>query len=132
MSRAERTQEHFQRIKVAQPQTHLTSSFIGCLTAMTNGDLSAITGDHWGNALRAGGVTAAVATVVAAIGFRMNKWTRALLCGAATFGAEATFKDPTYGTTMSDIYQTALVAGGVAMVLAFFAGMAFDKIINKQ
>ena len=121
-----------QRIKVAQPQTHLTSSFIGCLTAMTNGDLTAITGDHWGNALRAGVVTAGVATVLAAIGLRVNKWTRALLCGAATFGVEMMAQSPSYGTSRTDIAQTALVAGVVAMVLAFFAGAAFDKIINKQ
>ena len=121
-----------QRIKVAQPQTHLTSSFIGCLTAMTNGDLTAITGDHWGNALRAGAVTAGIATVLAAIGLRVNKWTRALLCGAATFGVEMMAQSPSYGTSRTDIAQTALVAGVVAMVLAFFAGAAFDKIINKQ
>ena len=29
-----------QRIKTAQPQTHLTSTFLGCLTAMSEGDLS--------------------------------------------------------------------------------------------
>ena len=53
------------RIKVAQPQTHLTSTFLGCLTAMSDGDLSSITGDHWVNALRSGGITAVIATVVA-------------------------------------------------------------------
>lgn len=58
-----------ERIKEAQPQTHLTSTFLGCLTAMTNGDVTAITGEHWGNAFRSGGITAVVATVAVGLVF---------------------------------------------------------------
>ena len=121
-----------ERIKMAQPQTHLTSTFLGCLTAMTNGDISAITGDHWANALRSGGITAVIATVVAAIGLRVNQWTRALLCGVTTFSVEMIAQSPTYGTSRADIAQTSLVAAGIAMVLALIAGRMFDKVLNKS
>ena len=121
-----------ERIKMAQPQTHLTSTFLGCLTAMTNGDISAITGDHWANALRSGGITAVIATVVAAVGLRVNQWTRALLCGVATFGVEMIAQSPTYGTSRADIAQTSLIAAGIAMVLALIAGRMFDKVLNKS
>ena len=119
------------RIKVAQPQTHLTSTFIGCLMSMTDGDLSSITGEHWGNAIKNGGITAGAATVLALIGLKINDWTRALLCGITTFGVEALFKSPTYGTTMSDIYKTALVAGVIAAVLALVAGKVLNKYLSK-
>ena len=121
-----------ERIKMAQPQTHLTSTFLGCLTAMTNGDISAITGDHWANALRSGGITAVIATVVAAVGLRVNQWTRALLCGVATFGVEMIAQSPTYGTSRADIAQTSLIAAGIAMVLALIAGRMFDKVLSKS
>jgi len=121
-----------ERIKMAQPQTHLTSTFLGCLTAMTNGDISAITGDHWANALRSGGITAVIATVVAAVGLRVNQWTRALLCGVATFGVEMIAQSPTYGTSRADIAQTSLIAAGIAMVLALIAGRMFDKVLTKS
>ena len=121
-----------ERIKAAQPQTHLTSTFLGCLTAMTNGDVTAITGDHWANALRSGGITAAVATVVAGVGLRVNQWTRAALCGVATFGVEMIAQSPTYGTSRADIAQTSLVAAGIAMVLALIAGRMFEKVLNSE
>jgi len=118
-----------QRIKTAQPQTHLTSTFIGCLSAMSEGDLTSITGDHWVNALRSGGFTAAIATVIASVGLRVNNWTRALLCGAATFSVEMIAQSPTYGTSRADIFQTSLVAAGIATVLALVAGRMFNKLI---
>ena len=117
------------RIKMAQPQTHLTSTFLGCLTAMTDGDVTAITGDHWANALRSGGLTAAIATVVATVGLRVNQWTRAALCGVATFSVEMIAQSPTYGTSRSDIFQTSLVAAGIATVLALVAGRMFSKLV---
>ena len=101
-----------ERIKEAQPQTHLTSTFLGCLTAMTNGDVTAITGEHWGNAFRSGGITAVVATVAVGVGFRVNQWTRAVLCGVATFGVEMIAQSPSYGISRADIAQTSLVAAG--------------------
>ena len=119
-----------QRIKTAQPQTHLTSTFLGCLTAMSEGDLSSITGDHWVNALRSGGFTAAIATVVAAAGLRVNMWTRAVLCGVATFGVDMIAQSPTYGTSRADIAQTALVAAAIATVLALLAGRMFGKLLR--
>ena len=119
-----------QRIKAAQPQTHLTSTFLGCLTAMSEGDLSSITGDHWVNALRSGGFTAAIAPVVAAAGLRVNMWTRAVLCGVATFGVEMIAQSPTYGTSRADIAQTALVAAAIATVLALLAGRMFGKLLR--
>ena len=121
-----------QRIRTAQPQTHLTSTFLGCLTAMTNGDVSAITGDHWVNALRSGGLTAAIATVVATVGLRVNQWTRAALCGVATFSVEMIAQSPTYGTSRADIAQTSLVAAGIATVLALIAGRMFDKLLSNE
>ena len=121
-----------ERIKAAQPQTHLTSTFLGCLTAMTNGDVTAITGDHWANALRSGGITAAIATVVAGVGLRVNQWTRAALCGVATFGVEMIAQSPTYGTSRADIAQTSLIAAGIATVLALVAGRMFDKLLNTE
>jgi len=117
------------RIKIAQPQTHLTSTFLGCLTAMTDGDVTAITGDHWANALRSGGLTAAIATVVATVGLRVNQWTRAALCGVATFGVEMIAQSPTYGTSRADIAQTSLVAAGIATILALVAGRMFSKLV---
>ena len=120
------------RIKRAQPQTHLTSTFLGCLTAMSNGDLSSITGDHWVNALRSGGITAAVATVVAGAGLRVNQWTRAALCGVSTFGVEMIAQSPTYGTSRGDITQTALVASAIAIVLALVAGRMFEKLLRSE
>ena len=121
-----------ERIKAAQPQTHLTSTFLGCLTAMTNGDVTAITGDHWANALRSGGITAVIATVVAGAGLRVNQWTRAALCGVATFGVEMIAQSPTYGTSRADITQTSLVAAGIATVLALIAGRMFDKLLRNE
>ena len=121
-----------ERIKLAQPQTHLTSTFLGCLTAMTNGDISAITGDHWVNALRSGGITATIATVVAAAGLRVNNWTRAALCGVATFSVEMIAQSPTYGTSRADIAQTSLIAAGIATVLALIAGRMFDKLLSNE
>lgn len=121
-----------ERIKAAQPQTHLTSTFLGCLTAMTNGDVTAITGDHWANALRSGGITAAIATVVAGVGLRVNQWTRAALCGVATFGVEMIAQSPTYGTSRADIAQTSLIAAGIATVLALVAGRMFEKILSPE
>jgi len=121
-----------ERIKAAQPQTHLTSTFLGCLTAMTNGDVTAITGDHWANALRSGGITAVIATVVAGAGLRVNQWTRAALCGVATFGVEMIAQSPTYGTSRADIAQTSLVAAGIATVLALIAGRMFDKLLSNE
>ena len=118
-----------QRIKAAQPQTHLTGTFLGCLTAMSEGDLSSITGAHWANALRSGGMTAAIATAVAVMGIRVNNWTRAVLCGVATFGVEMIAQSPTYGTSRADIAQTSLVATVVATVLAFVAGKVFDRLL---
>ena len=120
-----------ERIKAAQPQTHLAGTFLGCLTAMTNGDVSAITGGHWSNAFRSGLMTAAVATVLATIGLRVNKWTRALLCGVATFSVEMVAQSPTYGTSRADIAQTSLTAAGIAIVLAFVAGNLFEKLLDK-
>ena len=120
------------RIKAAQPQTHLTSTFLGCLTAMSDGDLSSITGDHWVNAIRSGGITAAIATVVAAVGLRVNNWTRAALCGVATFSVEMIAQSPTYGTSRADIFQTSLVAASIATVLALVAGRMFGKLLSKQ
>ena len=121
-----------ERIKAAQPHTHLTSTFLGCLTAMTNGDVTAITGDHWANALRSGGITAVIATVVAGAGLRVNQWTRAALCGVATFGVEMIAQSPTYGTSRADIAQTSLVAAGIATVLALIAGRMFDKLLSNE
>ena len=121
-----------QRIKAAQPQTHLTSTFLGCLTAMSEGDLSSITGDHWVNALRSGGITAVIATVVAGAGLRMNQWTRAALCGVSTFGVEMVAQSPTYGTSRGDIAQTALVASAIAIVLALVAGRMFVKLLRAE
>jgi hypothetical protein len=121
-----------ERIKLAQPQTHLTSTFLGCLTAMTNGDISAITGDHWVNALRSGGITATIATVVAAAGLRVNNWTRAALCGVATFSVEMIAQSPTYGTSRADIFQTSLVAAGIATVLALVAGRLFGRLLPTE
>ena len=121
-----------ERIKAAQPQTHLTSTFLGCLTAMTNGDVTAITGDHWANALRSGGITAVIATVVAGAGLRVNQWTRAALCGVATFGVEMIAQSPTYGTSRADIAQTSLIAAGIATVLALIAGRMFDKLLSNE
>ena len=121
-----------QRIKAAQPQTHLTSTFLGCLTAMSEGDLSSITGDHWVNALRSGGVTALIATVVAGAGLKVQKWSRAALCGVATFGVEMIAQSPTYGTSRADIAQTALVAAVIASVLALLAGRMFEKVLGSE
>tara|TARA_B100001245_G_C22563046_1_gene280858 strand:+ start:66 stop:437 length:372 start_codon:yes stop_codon:yes gene_type:complete len=121
-----------ERIKLAQPQTHLTSTFLGCLTAMTNGDISAITGDHWVNALRSGGITATIATVVAAAGLRVNNWTRAALCGVATFSVEMIAQSPTYGTSRADIFQTSMVAAGIATVLALVAGRLFGRLLPTE
>ena len=121
-----------ERIKAAQPQTHLTSTFLGCLTAMTNGDVTAITGDHWANALRSGGITAVIATVVAGAGLRVNQWTRAALCGVATYGVEMIAQSPTYGTSRADIAQTSLIAAGIATVLALIAGRMFDKLLSNE
>ena len=120
------------RIKAAQPQTHLTGTFLGCLTAMSNGDLSSITGDHWVNALRSGAITAVIATVVATVGLRVNNWTRAALCGVSTFSVEMIAQSPTYGTSRSDIFQTSLVAAGIATVLALVAGRKNGKLLSKQ
>jgi len=120
------------RIKAAQPQTHLTGTFLGCLTAMSNGDLSSITGDHWVNALRSGGITAVIATVVATVGLRVNNWTRAALCGVSTFSVEMIAQSPTYGTSRTDIFQTSLVAASIATVLALIAGRMFGKLLSKQ
>ena len=120
------------RIKAAQPQTHLTGTFLGCLTAMSNGDLSSITGDHWVNALRSGVITAVIATVVATVGLRVNNWTRAVLCGVSTFGVEMIAQSPTYGTSRADIAQTSLVAASIATVLALVAGRMFGKLLSKQ
>jgi len=97
---------------------------------MSEGDLSSITGDHWVNALRSGGFTAAIATVVAAAGLRVNMWTRAVLCGVATFGVEMIAQSPTYGTSRADIAQTALVAAAIATVLALLAGRMFGKLLR--
>ena len=121
-----------ERIKLAQPQTHLTSTFLGCLTAMTNGDISAITGDHWVNALRSGGITATIATVVAAAGLRVNNWTRAALCGVATSSVEMIAQSPTYGTSRADIFQTSMVAAGIATVLALVAGRLFGRLLPTE
>ena len=121
-----------ERIKLAQPQTHLTSTFLGCLTAMTNGDISAITGDHWVNALRSGGITATNAIVVAAAGLRVNNWTRAALCGVATFSVEMIAQSPTYGTSRADIFQTSMVAAGIATVLALVAGRLFGRLLPTE
>ena len=121
-----------ERIKAAQPQTHLTSTFLGCLTAMTNGDVTAITGDHWANALRSGCITAVIATVVAGAGLRVNQWTRAALGGVATFGVVMIAQSPTYGTSRADIAQTSLVAAGIATVLALIAGRMFDKLLSNE
>ena len=117
------------RIKAAQPQTHLTGTFLGCRTAMSNGDLSSITGDHWGAALRSGGITATIAAAVALVGLRVNNWTRAVLCGVSTFGVEMIAQSPTYGTSRADIAQTSLVAAGIATVLALVAGRMFGKLL---
>lgn len=117
------------RIKAAQPQTHLTGTFLGCLTAMSNGDLSSITGDHWVAALRSGGITATIAAAVALVGLRVNNWTRAVLCGVSTFGVEMIAQSPTYGTSRADIAQTSLVAAGIATVLALVAGRMFGKLL---
>jgi hypothetical protein len=116
------------RIREAQPQTHLSSTFLGCLTAMTDGDVTAITGDHWENALRSGGMTAVAAVVLAAVGLRVNQWTRALLCAVTTFGVEMAVQSPTYGVSRVDIAQTALLAASIAAVLALVAGRMFDKM----
>ena len=118
-----------QRVRAAQPQTHLTGTFLGCLTAMTKGNLSSITGDHWYNALRSGGFTAAIATVLAVIGIRMSQWTRAILCGASTFTVEMVAQSPTYGTSRADIAQTSLVAAAIAAGLALIAGRMFEKVL---
>ena len=120
------------RIKAAQPQTHLTGTFLGCLTAMSNGDLSSITGDHWVNALRSGVITAVIATAVATVGLRVNNWTRAILCGVSTFSVEMIAQSPTYGTSRADIAQTSLVAAGIATVLALVAGRMFGRLLAKQ
>ena len=120
------------RIKAAQPQTHLTGTFLGCLTAMSNGDLSSITGDHWVNALRSGAITAVIATVVATVGLRVNNWTRAALCGVSTFSVEMIAQSPTYGTSRSDIFQTSLVAAGIATVLALVAGRLFGRLLPTE
>ena len=119
------------RVKEAQPQTHLSSTFLGCLTAMPDGDVTAITGDHWENALRSGGMTAVAAVVLAAVGLRVNQWTRALLCAVTTFGVEMAVQSPTYGTSRADIAQTALFAAGVAAVLALVAGRMFERLLTK-
>jgi hypothetical protein len=121
-----------ERIREAQPQTHLTGSALGCLTAMTNGDVTAISGDHWSNALQTGGITAVVATVLAGIGLRVSNWTRALVCGLTTFGVEVLSQSPTYGTTQADIYRTCLVAGLVASALAYGAGILFERLLNRS
>ncbi len=118
------------RIKAAQPQTHLTGTFLGCLTAMSNGDLSSITGDHWVNALRSGVITAVIATAVATVGLRVNNWTRAALCGVSTFSVEMIAQSPTYGTSRADIFQTSMVAAGIATVLALVAGRMFGKFLS--
>ena len=120
------------RIKAAQPQTHLTGTFLGCLTAMSNGDLSSITGDHWVNALRSGGITAVIATVVATVGLRVNNWTRAALCGVSTFSVEMIAQSPTYGTSRADIFQTSMVAAGIATVLALVAGRLFGRLLPTE
>ena len=118
-----------QRIKAAPPQTHLTGPFLGCLTAMSEGDLSTITGAHWANALKSGGLTASIATALAIVGLRVNNWTRALLCGIATFSVEMIAQSPTYGTSRADIAQTSLVAAVIATVLALVAGKVFSKFL---
>ena len=120
------------RIKAAQPQTHLTGTFLGCLTAMSNGDLSSITGDHWVAALRSGGITATIAAAVALVGLRVNNWTRAVLCGVSTFGVEMIAQSPTYGTSRADIFQTSMVAASIATVLALVAGRVFGKLLTEQ
>ena len=120
------------RIKAAQPQTHLTGTFLGCLTAMSNGDLSSITGDHWVAALRSGGITATIAAAVALVGLRVNNWTRAALCGVSTFGVEMIAQSPTYGTSRADIFQTSMVAASIATVLALVAGRVFGKLLTEQ
>jgi len=96
---------------------------------MTKGNLSSITGDHWYNALRSGGFTAAIATVLAVIGIRMSQWTRAILCGASTFTVEMVAQSPTYGTSRADIAQTSLVAAAIAAGLALIAGRMFEKVL---
>ena len=96
---------------------------------MSEGDLSSITGDHWVNALKSGGFTAAIATVVATVGLRVNQWTRALLCGASTISVEMIAQSPTYGTSRADIFQTSLLAGAIATVLALVAGRMFSKLL---
>ena len=121
-----------QRIKAAQPQTHLTSTFLGCLTAMSEGDVSSLTGDHWVNALRSGGITAAFATVVAGVGIKVNKWSRAAMCGLTTFGVEMIAQSPTYGTSRGDIAMKAMVAGAIASVLALVAGRMFEKFMPVE
>ena len=84
------------------------------------------------NALRSGGVTALIATVVAGAGLKVQKWSRAALCGVATFGVEMIAHSPTYGTSRADIAQTALVAAVIASVLALLAGRMFEKVLGSE
>ena len=107
-------------------------STAACLTAMTKGNLSAITLEHWKTALLTGFGAALIALLVTLISksdFQISRWGVALFAFVGTFIVDLLNHPSHYELFWADEpLFTALGAGVLSLLISF---TALDKVTEK-
>ena len=110
---------------------HLGQSTAACLTAMTKGNLGAITPDHWKVALTTGAGVAIIG-VLATFGnllrLHASRWGITLIAFVGTFLADLYAHKTHYGPWWFEAFVTALGAAGLCLLISY---SPLDKVIKN-
>lgn len=109
------------KLRIAVFSRHVGQSTAACLTAMTQGDLSAITLTHWKVALTTG-VGAGLIGVLISLGplfrFYSSRWSVAAIAFFATLLADRWAHPSHFGGPWTEALVTALAAAAVSLFIS--------------
>ena len=101
---------------------HVSQSTAACLTAMTQGDLTAITFPHWQVALTTGavvGVLGVVMTFGPLRGLQASRWGVAAIAFLGTVAADIAVHPTHFGFPLAEALVTGLGAAALCLLVSF-------------
>jgi hypothetical protein len=120
------------KFRVAVFARHIGQSTAACLTAMTQGDLGAVTLAHWKVALTTGtgvGLFGMLMTFGSLIKIQTSRWGVAAVAFAGTTASDLYAHPTHYGTWWTEAFATGLGAAGLCLLLSFTPiGKAIEKL----
>jgi hypothetical protein len=124
------------KVKLLVGSRHLGQSTAACLTAMTKGDLSTVTIDHWRIALTTGlsvAIIAVVLTLIPKVSLHISRWGVAAVAFVGTFAADVVIHGSHYNLFWGDeALFTATGAALLSLLISFTPIDAWSKKLEKS